>query len=1048
MRTTEYEWDGCRPLIESARNAANEVASALAGRSLPHDALPGYRILREVHRGGQGVVYRAVRLATGREVAVKVMRDGPFSGPRDIARFEREVQILAQLSHPNIVGIHDRGRSRGCHYFVMDYVAGQTLDAYVDQRQPSIPDRLELFLKIGRAVNAAHLRGVIHRDLKPSNVRIDADGEPHVLDFGLAKITMEETEEGAVGRSMTLTGQFVGTLPWASPEQAEGSADRVDLRSDVYSLGVILYYMLTGGFPYPVAGTPRKVLGHILESTPIRPRTLGKAIDEDVETIVLKCLAKEPERRYQSMAAVIEDIERYLNRQPILARSPSTMYQLRTFARRNRGLVIGVVAVFCTLVLGLAGTAWQAHRAREEAVRAANKSEESEAIREFLVQDLLASAMPEFARGRKVTVEEVLANASKRVDAAFRNRPEIEASIRMTLGQVYQSLGLYGEAEAHLREAVSVSANMRGELDEETLRLRHLWIQAGMELGPAWDSAGATQSFLKDCRASIGDAHELTAWAGLWNAKAAHSDGETALAFERMRSAYDHSRRYLGEEHQVTQEIGKRFAGWTFRRSAQRADWESLFREQFESYRSELGPDHPATLQAATMLGLGLMEQRRFAEAEPLLRGAEASLRHVLGERHPGRLPAMRSLGLLLTERGHAREALELAREALDLGRAVLGEEHPVTLDALRNQAVAYFRSDCHAEAARTLEVQWETMQRLYGESSDHALEALDLYSFSLLNLGHHETAELGLRRSHELRSTRPDGVSSSDAWNLRQLVRSLSEQGRSEEAREFGVKLLDLRRNEALRPDADAYALNSYAFDLLTVKPEDLRDPEEALRFARAAYEKSGEEYHFNRYTLALAHEANGQLDEAVAFARRALSVSPLEDTTERRDYESLISGCLERSHNLEGAEQVYRDSLAARRERSPLNYYDVSASLFDLGTILLKHGKPAEAEPLLRECLQIREDLLAHPTAETCTLTLGSNIVRTRLALGKCLMELERYAEAEALILESLSIDGPPGDNGEPLSKEGLQNAIDLYDVWGKPDQATKFRAQLQSY
>ncbi len=209
---------------------------------IPSDSFTGYQIIREVHRGGQGIVYQAFQKSTRRKVAIKVMKEGPFASSSDRARFDREVQVLGQLKHPNIVAIHDTGVAAGCHYFVMDYISGQPLDVHMAGGEHSIAGTLELFAKICEAVNAAHLRGVIHRDLKPGNIRIDDAGEPHVLDFGLAKVAIM----GSVGVSpaesvaMTVTGQFVGSLPWASPEQAEGAPGKIDLRTDVYSLGVVL----------------------------------------------------------------------------------------------------------------------------------------------------------------------------------------------------------------------------------------------------------------------------------------------------------------------------------------------------------------------------------------------------------------------------------------------------------------------------------------------------------------------------------------------------------------------------------------------------------------------------------------------------------------------------------------------------------------------------------------------------------------------------------------------------------------------------------------
>ena len=275
------------------------------------DSFPGYDVIRRISRGGQGVVYQAVDKRSKREVAIKVMRDGDLAGPRDHARFQREVRILNTLNHPRIVAIRDSGTRAEHAYFVMDYIPGRSLDAYMAAEDRSIEETLRLLQEICLAVNAAHLRGVIHRDLKPSNIRVDDDGNPHILDFGLAK--MDSSSMGDhTSNPMTATGQFVGSLPWAAPEQVDGSPDRIDVRTDVYALGVVLFQALTRHFPYNVVGNMRDVMDHIAHTEPLKPSALRSRVNDELDTIVLKCLSKEPERRYQNAGDLARDIERLL----------------------------------------------------------------------------------------------------------------------------------------------------------------------------------------------------------------------------------------------------------------------------------------------------------------------------------------------------------------------------------------------------------------------------------------------------------------------------------------------------------------------------------------------------------------------------------------------------------------------------------------------------------------------------------------------------------------------------------------------------------------
>lgn len=317
--------------------------------TLPPDAIAGYEILGEIHRGGQGVVYQAIQKSTRRKVAIKVMKEGPFAGPSDKARFDREVQVLAQLNHPNVVTIHDSGLAAGHFYFVMDYIAGLPLDAYMAGGKRSIEDTLRLFARICDAVNAAHLRGIIHRDLKPGNIRVDSDGNPHVLDFGLAKLSLGEATDATQPAALSITGQFIGSLPWASPEQAEGIPGNVDVRTDVYSLGVILYQMLTGRFPYEVIGNMRDVLDRIIGAEPARPSTIRRQINDEVETIVLKCLGKSRDRRYQNAGELARDIGHYLAGEPIEAKRDSAWYVLRKHVQRHK--IAALVAIVFAFVL-------------------------------------------------------------------------------------------------------------------------------------------------------------------------------------------------------------------------------------------------------------------------------------------------------------------------------------------------------------------------------------------------------------------------------------------------------------------------------------------------------------------------------------------------------------------------------------------------------------------------------------------------------------------------------------------------------------------------
>ncbi|MBN2445635.1 MAG: serine/threonine protein kinase [Phycisphaerae bacterium] len=728
----------------------------------PPDSFVGYTILGEIYRGGQGVIYKALHGATKRTVAIKVMKEGPFASTGDQARFDQEIQILGQLNHPSLVTIHETGVAAGCHYFVMDYISGQPLNLHMRGRSYTVRETLKLFIRICEAVNAAHLRGIIHRDLKPGNIRIDEEGNPHVLDFGLAKVTNAEPDAAA----MTMTGQFIGSLPWASPEQAEGVVGKIDLRTDVYSLGVILFEMLTDHLPYAVAGSMRDVLDRIMTAEPARPRSLRSDVDDEVETIVLKCLAKERERRYQSAGELARDIDRYLDGEPIEAKRDSLGYMVRKQVRRYRWPV-AIVGAFVMVVMGAAIVAVvfaQQARQQRDFAQAAQTYAEQSATR-------LAAAEAAAVRQRDVA-QQALREAERQREMVVHERDRALRAERLAASGLRDAEQQRANARAAAEQAQALSAFLQGMLASldpskslgRQVPVRYILDEATYEL-----EAGALRN-QPETEATVRTTLGMT-YTAL---------GEYAAAEPHLREALDIRRRLFGTRHaDVAASLGN--LAVLLRAEGRYDEAEPLFREALATQRALLGEEHPDVIQSLGELASLLWAQRDYRRALPLLdeaiaarhrqRGdntsgqnaapagigqrtwtvatAERLLRDALelqqaqyGSEHPDVATAMVNLAMLLSDTRDYAGAEPLLRDALAMQRKMLGNDHPVVAATLLELARLLDRCGKHADAATLYREALSIHNQVFGAADEQTLEVVQRLETCLWQAGRYDEAD------------------------------------------------------------------------------------------------------------------------------------------------------------------------------------------------------------------------------------------------------------------------------------------------------------------
>ncbi len=710
------EHDASDGLERAARAAAadlRELERAATPASYP-DRIGSYAVRGVIGAGGMGVVYEAEQDSPSRQVALKVVRPGMATDGL-LRRFEHEAQVLGWLDHPGIARIYEAGTADTGHgpqpFFAMELVRGEPIHEFAQRADLGVRERLELVAKVAEAVHHAHQKGVVHRDLKPANVLVGADGQPKVLDFGVARVTDADLE---LTTALTQAGELVGTLPYMSPEQVAGDPAAVDARSDVYSLGALTYELLSGELPHDVRALPLpEAARRIAEEEPTTLGARDRRLRGDVEIIVGKALQAEKERRYRSADELAADIRRHLADEAILARPPSGTYQLMKFARRNRALVAGVALAFVALLVGAvvstaqyldARAGWDAERLQRQA--AEENAAAADRVTEFLV-DLFEVPDTSVDWGQDVTARELLDRGVRDIAAGLEDQPRIRARLMGTMGRVYGNLGLYEQARPLLEQAL---AQQRAAGDDERAA------QTLRSLGNVERLAGE----YADGAAALREARELLLALG----------GEEHPGYAQVLTGLGGVEVLLGEY----------------------ASAQAHLERAIELLDARHGPD---SLEASfPRASLAQLHARcdRLDEALALAEEVHATRGALLDEEDPDRIAAMQTLALVKYERGDDPGYLELSRAIHDVVTRRLDEDHPQYLGAQHELALALQEAGELQEAERLLLDHLEKARELYGARNPRTAAALHSVGAVQYDLGEHAEAEAHLREALAIR--------------------------------------------------------------------------------------------------------------------------------------------------------------------------------------------------------------------------------------------------------------------------------------------------------
>lgn len=880
----------CRRAVEEIRENREFLAQFGAGAGplpSPGPLVDGYQILGEVARGGQGIIYKAVHTATRRRVALKVPSSEALSTVGGRRRFEQEISLVAGLRHPYIITLYDRGLTRDGRVFIaMEYVSGERLDEWARRRElragaseadrrAEVRAKLEVIAKVCEAVQHAHQHGIMHRDLKPGNIIVDSEDRPRLLDFGIARLLVPG------GLHQTVTGEFIGTPAYASPEQVSGEGEAVDTRTDVYSLGVVLYELLLGRLPYPESGTPHRLVEHIRGTEPERPwartSTRGRGpVDPELGTILLKALAKNRDRRYQTAAALGADLRRYLAGEAIEAKRDSTWYVLRKAARRHRTLVIAAALVLIAVGVGIATATYGLARARgahdrEEAERgrAESETEKLEAIGQIL-RELMPVASSVLADPQSTDRRALIVLDEKLAAGLLQEQPLLEAAVRTMMASIYLEHGVLPWAESHARIA---------------LRLR--------------EQAGGRET----AESALG--HNFLAEVLLLRQKLGEAQHRAEAALEMRRQLWGREHRDVAQSLDTLARI--RLAQGDLDGASRSAAAGLAMRRRL--FGGENHPDVAASLDTVAQIAL---RSGAPSAARPAAREALSMRFRLFSDEHPDVVRSLSrlaevdrasgdELGAIRLERvvGQLRGSLAIAGQAelrsrvVDIKRDLFGPDDPEVAQSLMLLGSGQYADENYEASEISLAAARAIYERAFGP--DHLLvaECCEPLALSQWAMRHFDGMLESKRRRAEIYRRELAGKDDMGVCVIwREYAWSLSMVGRDEQAiREFNA--LIPYADAAFGPDAyESSRARVYLAEVYTAagrwaEAEPLARI--AMEVARAYPQAPELEVHLRAMTLGAALAGLGRWNEALPLLSEAESIFPhveprLEEEPHRR--------------------------------------------------------------------------------------------------------------------------------------------------------------------